>query len=66
MEIAAARPSELTPLAGVVTALPLASRLDPRCDAQGDCEGERGTLSWRDASGTDRTGSVIDVYLRER
>jgi hypothetical protein len=55
-------PDELTPLAGVVTAIPLASRLDPRCDDAGNCEGERGTAMVRDGS----TAAVVDVYLPER
>jgi hypothetical protein len=54
-------PDELTPLASVVSAIPLANRLDVRCD-DGDCEGERGTAMVRDGS----TAAVIDVYLRER
>lgn len=57
---------ELTPLASVVTAIPLANRRDVRCDGRGDCEGERGTMLWRDATGAARTGAVVDVYLPER
>jgi len=54
-------PDELTPLASVVTAIPLASRLDARCH-DGDCEGERGTAVVRDG----RAAAVVDLYLRER
>lgn len=57
---------ELTPLASVVTQIPLANQRDVRCDGRGDCEGERGTLLWRDATGAARTGAVVDVYLPER
>lgn len=54
-------PDELTPLARVVTAIPLVSRLDVRCD-DGDCEGERGTAVVQGG----QTAAVVDVYLRER
>jgi hypothetical protein len=54
---------ELRPLASVITAIPLAHTLDPRCNERGACEGERGTLRWRDATGTERTGAVVDVYV---
>lgn len=57
-------PDELSPLSGVVVSIPLAYHLDARC-VRGNCEGERGTLHWRDAGGM-RTGAVVDVYLRTR
>jgi hypothetical protein len=57
---------ELTPLASVVTAIPLASTRDVRCDSRGDCEGERGSMHWRDATGAAHTGAVVDVYLPTR
>lgn len=57
---------ELRPLGEVVTAIPLANRLSPRCDLRGNCEGERGVLRWQDESGTPRTGAVVDVYLPRR
>jgi hypothetical protein len=50
----------------VVTAIPLASHLDVRCDGRGDCEGERGIMHWRDATGAARTGALVDVYLPTR
>jgi len=59
-------PDELRPLASVVTAIPLASTLDPRCNERDDCEGERGTLRYRDAAGAEHTGAVVDVYVRRR
>jgi hypothetical protein len=60
-------PDELTALATVVVAIPLAHhRNEARCDARGNCEGERGAVRWRDASGAQRSGAVIDVYLRAR
>lgn len=58
-------PDELGPLSAVVTSIPLAHTLDLRC-VEGDCEGERGTLRWRDGSNAVRTGAVVDVYLRRR
>lgn len=59
-------PDELRRLASVVTAIPLAPTLDARCDARDNCEGERGPLHWRDATGTRRTGTVVDVYIPRR
>ncbi|MBX3160684.1 MAG: hypothetical protein KF773_32255 [Deltaproteobacteria bacterium] len=59
-------PDELRPLSSVITSIPLAHTLDPRCNARGACEGERGVLGWRDATGAARTGAVVDVYLPRR
>ena len=36
-----------------------------RCDAGGNCEGQRATITWRDAAGL-HTGTVVDVYLPSR
>lgn len=58
-------PDELQPLASVVTAIPLANHLAPTCTARGACEGERGSVRWRDGRG-ERTGAVVDVYLPSR
>lgn len=55
-------PDELTPLADLVVAIPLAHARDVRCTARGDCEGERGALLRRDGA----RGAVVDVYLPER
>lgn len=55
-------PDELTPLADLVVAIPLAHARDVRCTARGDCEGERGALVRRDGA----RGAVVDVYLPER
>lgn len=57
---------ELRPLASVITAIPLAHTLDPRCTTRGACEGERGTVRWRDDSGAEREGAVIDIYVPRR
>jgi hypothetical protein len=57
-------PDELCPLASTITSIPLASTRTPRCTDRGDCEGERGIAHWRDGLGAERTGAVIDVYLR--
>jgi hypothetical protein len=59
-------PNELRPLASVVSSISLEHTLDPRCTARGACVGERSTLRWRDATGAERTGAVIDVYLPKR
>ena len=56
-------PSELRPAAEVLVSIPLANHRDVRCTADDDCEGERGTVLWRAADGSERTGAVVDVYL---
>jgi hypothetical protein len=56
-------PDELRPLASTVTSISLAFTVDPRCNHRDDCEGERGTLHWRDAAGADHVGAVVDVYI---
>lgn len=58
-------PAELTPLATVIVSIPLAHETNARC-TNGNCEGQRGTLQWRDATGVERTGAVVDLYLRSR
>jgi hypothetical protein len=58
-------PDELQPLASVVIAIPLANHAVPTCTERGACEGERGALRWRDASG-EHTGAVVDVYVPHR
>jgi len=57
-------PDELRSLADVVVSIPLAHEIDARC-TRGNCEGERGTVQWRDRTDT-RTGAIVDVYLRVR
>jgi hypothetical protein len=59
-------PGELTLLASRIVSISLAASLDARCDARGNCEGERAVLTWRDGSGAQRTGAVVDVYLPRR
>jgi hypothetical protein len=59
-------PDELRPLSSVVTSIPLAHTIDVRCTSRDNCEGERGTLRWRDAADVERTGAVVDIYLRRR
>jgi hypothetical protein len=54
--------AELRRLADVVDAIPLEHHIDTRC-VRGNCEGERGSFTWRDGDHT-RTGAVVDVYLR--
>jgi hypothetical protein len=58
--------AELRPASDVVIAIPVAGRAEPRCDARGNCEGERAEITWRDASGAVRTGAIVDVYVRGR
>ncbi len=56
-------PDELRPLASTVTAISLAFTTDARCNERDDCEGQRGTLRWRDAAGVEHVGAVVDVYI---
>jgi len=56
-------PDELRPLSSTVSAISLAFSLDARCNQRDDCEGERGSLHWRDAAGADHVGAVVDVYI---
>ena len=62
----ASSPDELRPLASVVISIPLAYRPDARCNDRHDCEGERGMVRWRDPSGSEHAGAVVDVYLPRR
>jgi hypothetical protein len=59
-------PDEIRPLAATVTSISLEYSRDPRCNARDDCEGERGTLHWRDAAGAEHVGAVVDVYLSRK
>jgi hypothetical protein len=55
---------ELRPAAELgIVSIELAYRSRPACDARGNCEGERSTFTYRDASGLLRTGTVVDVHL---
>jgi hypothetical protein len=38
----------------------------PRCDARGNCEIERASFRYADASGAERSGAVIDVHLKHQ
>jgi hypothetical protein len=49
-----------------IVAIDLGWSLAIRCDERGNCEGERAAFVWRDASGAERTGAVVDVHLRLR
>jgi hypothetical protein len=53
-------PNELRPLSSVVTSIPLAHDKAPRCDRDGNCEGERGSAELRDG----HEGAIVDLYLR--
>jgi hypothetical protein len=59
-------PNELTKLSDRVVEISLGYRRDAHCDLRGNCEGERSSMTWRDATGALQTGSAIDVYLRNR
>jgi len=56
-------PDELRPLSSTVASISLAFSVDARCNQRDDCEGERGSLHWRDAAGADHVGAVVDVYI---
>ncbi len=58
--------AELSPLANVIISISLAHRVELRCDARHNCEGERATFTWRDATGALREGAVVDIYLPSR
>jgi hypothetical protein len=60
-------PRELSSLeAAGVTSIDLHDHRDMRCDARGNCEGERSGFAFVDASGKPLHGTVIDVYLSTR
>jgi hypothetical protein len=46
-------------------AIPLDYRVVPHCE-DGDCEMERAHFVFRDESGNEQTGDVIDVHLSDR
>ncbi len=59
-------PTELSPAASELSSLDLAYKVDSRCDDRGNCEVERATMRFVDASGRERAGSVVDVHLRKQ
>ena len=62
----ASQPGELRGLdAEGIVAIELDYRTGFRCEA-GGCEGERSRVIWRDGSGAERRGAVIDVRLADR
>lgn len=58
--------TELRAAANLLVSISLDNRLDARCDGRGNCEGERATVTWRDAGGALRTGAIVDLYLPRR
>lgn len=58
--------NELTQAASRLVSIELENRMETRCDARGNCEGQRARFTYVDASGAQRTGAVVDVYLRGR
>jgi hypothetical protein len=59
-------PGELQPADSVIVSISLQHHVELRCDARSNCEGERATILWRDASGATHEGSLVDVYLPRR
>jgi hypothetical protein len=60
-------PGELTSLeAAGVMSIDLRDHREVRCDARGNCEGERSGFAFVDAAGRALQGTVIDVYLPMR
>lgn len=57
-------PGELSPAAAELDSIRLGYVSDRLCDARGNCEVERSTFAFRDATGRAREGAVIDVHLR--
>ncbi len=49
-----------------VTSIDLGYTAEPRCDRRHNCEIERATFRWVDASGVERTGAIVDVHLRHQ
>ncbi len=57
---------ELTAVSATIVSISLANRVELRCDARDNCEGERASFTWRDADGALHDGTVVDVYLPRR
>jgi hypothetical protein len=49
-----------------ITSIDLRDHRETRCDARGNCEGERSGFAFVDAAGKALHGTVIDVYLPTR
>ena len=61
------QPSELRSVTALgIESLSVSYAVTPRCDARGNCERERGSVTWHDAAGAAHTGAVVDVHLRVR
>jgi hypothetical protein len=57
-------PGELRRVADVgLLSISLDYRVEPRCDARGNCERERATFQWRDGNGQVHTGETVDIHL---
>jgi hypothetical protein len=60
----ASTPAELRSAASFeITSIDLDYSVSPRCDTRGNCDVERAAFRFRDATGIERTGLVIDVHL---
>ncbi len=60
--VSSARELEGLSALGIVE-IDLGAKLAPRCDARGNCEGERATFRFVGSEGQERVGEVLDVYL---
>jgi hypothetical protein len=57
--------SELASLASLhVVSIDLGYRIDPVCDARGNCEVEHASFLYSDSSGVVKGGTVVDVHVR--
>jgi hypothetical protein len=57
-------PGELRGVADVgLLSISLDYRVEPRCDARGNCERERASFQWRDSHGQVHTGETVDIHL---
>lgn len=57
-------PWELEPVAARgLAAIELAFRVDPRCDARGNCEVEQAGFTWLRPDGRAAAGTVVDLHL---
>lgn len=57
---------ELRPARTTLVSISLDNHVEARCDARGNCEGERATIAWRDDRGALHAGAIVDLYLPRR
>jgi hypothetical protein len=56
--------AELEPASASIVSIALDYGVEPRCDERGNCEVERARFTYRDASGAEREGAVVDVHVK--